>query len=140
MPKVSISLTLFVTDSKYELTYCNSCNESVFYREKRGIICQKCKSYLMYKCGRCARFYKSIKALRNHLRLECNKERTHCCNFCDYKAYQKANLANHMRAKHLPQSSQKCYKCDKNFTNRSHLTRHLKVSCNRLKKKFKRWY
>lgn len=118
-----------LTDSQFKLTYCKNCNENKAYFARKGSFCSRCKSALLYKCGRCMRIYQRIDSLQKHLRLECDKKPNFFCDDCNYKAHQKSSLVIHINTKHLPRDPNlnKCVKCEKNFSDRSNLRKHSKI-------------
>ncbi|KAI9580647.1 hypothetical protein GQX74_013555 [Glossina fuscipes] len=64
----------------------------------------------MYKCRHCGKKYRWKSTLRRHENVECgNKEPSHQCPYCPYKAKQRGNLGVHVRKHHanLPQLASK---------------------------------
>uniref|UniRef100_A0A1B0FDY7 C2H2-type domain-containing protein n=1 Tax=Glossina morsitans morsitans TaxID=37546 RepID=A0A1B0FDY7_GLOMM len=64
----------------------------------------------MYKCRHCGKKYRWKSTLRRHEHVECgNKEPSHQCPYCPYKAKQRGNLGVHVRKHHanLPQLASK---------------------------------
>uniref|UniRef100_A0A1B0AHR4 C2H2-type domain-containing protein n=1 Tax=Glossina pallidipes TaxID=7398 RepID=A0A1B0AHR4_GLOPL len=64
----------------------------------------------MYKCKYCGKKYRWKSTLRRHMSVECgNKEPSHQCPYCPYKAKQRGNLGVHVRKHHanLPQLASK---------------------------------
>lgn len=51
-----------------------------------------------YNCEFCGKSgYKTVKSLRFHQTIECRKDPSFACIFCDYKSYRKSNLLRHMQ-------------------------------------------
>lgn len=111
------------------MVYCAKCYKTWKYNSKTEKSCRKCKSDLKYKCGKCkTKLYPSLKSLKSHL-IYCKKDPKICCDYCDYKTYNKYHVETHIQAKHLPKdpNANKCSRCEKSFSQKSSLIKHLKI-------------
>lgn len=121
----------FISDYQFHLPYCTKCNEIKKYSAKKISTCNICKSILLYKCEGCMKLYKTVELLRNHYRINCNKEPKNSCNYCEYKANKKVNVAHHIRCKHYSQDPNKnkllsfCDQCCYSSLKKSNIARHI---------------
>lgn len=51
-------------------------------------------------CSSCGRVYQHQRSLWRHRTFECNKLPAFPCNYCSYRAHQKAQLLYHLYSKH----------------------------------------
>lgn len=52
----------------------------------------------------CGRYYQRVSSLRLHYRLECGKEPSVSCNFCDKKFHHKGSMKRHVFSIHKSES------------------------------------
>ncbi|KAG8259306.1 hypothetical protein J6590_014775 [Homalodisca vitripennis] len=55
---------------------------------------------LQFPCYQCHKAYRHKTSLTKHLKYECGKEAQFRCEFCPYRAKQKANMNVHVMIKH----------------------------------------
>ena len=53
-----------------------------------------------YECAKCSKKYVHKDTLQRHLRLECGKEATLKCLYCQYKSKYNSSLKAHYKARH----------------------------------------
>lgn len=57
-----------------------------------------------YECKICGKLYGSRGSLWSHMKLDCDKQKTFCCETCNFKTNRKYNLKKHMQSLRHQQS------------------------------------
>ncbi|XP_050503448.1 zinc finger protein 382-like [Diabrotica virgifera virgifera] len=126
------------------------------------IALKKCSELgrMRYYCMQCGKSYSLKKNLRRHQTVECGKEKTFICPYCDKRYYYKQELTIHMKMKHETiiryqkstsnahrvagskpagkkggYSQYVCLNCGKGYKNNHSLQCHLNTDCGRPKDK-----
>lgn len=118
------------SDINYKLVWCIKCNKTLPYVARNGKLCFQCQTILQYKCGKCAKLYRSNDTLQKHLSRSCNGEKTKfTCDHCQFETYEKTTLAKHIQARHLSLIPNliDCKKCGKCYSSHSGLRKHSKL-------------
>lgn len=53
-----------------------------------------------FKCPKCDKYYLRKQHMTRHLRIECGKQRTKICAYCDYAFYYQSDLDKHLAKLH----------------------------------------
>ncbi|KAL2714708.1 zinc finger protein 569-like [Vespula squamosa] len=79
-----------------------------------------------FACNLCPRTYSTLRALRFHQRIECNREPKFTCGWCDYRTLRRTSLQRHML-----RSYYSCELCGKGYNTLGSLKFHKNVECSR---------
>ena len=76
--------------------YSNSCNTP--YRPKQKV--HPTKRPGIFNCPNCGKFYRYLRNMKNHVKLECGKDPRFQCPYCTHRSKQRGNLYQHIRTNH----------------------------------------
>jgi len=54
----------------------------------------------LFECPNCGKYYRWLRNMRSHLKIECGKDPKECCPYCSHRTKYKSSLHKHIQRMH----------------------------------------